>query len=156
MLPTALPDARKVTGGTTRRGDAEPPLTTTIPVEIIMATLLNTPKSGVDNLGARSPALDAWDAAWAAYEPVELNWHKEYDQADEMPASPEKDEAYRRFYRVHLPEYQKLRDEFMRVPAPTIEALAKKMEVADATDDEHHGFCLADVRRLAHDARLSK
>lgn len=91
----------------------------------------------------------AWEAAYAIYHPIGDRWQKEFDAADEMPRSLEREAAFDRFYKVNLPRYQRARDELMRVPAPTVQALATKMEIADPTDDAHFDQCLADAKRLA-------
>lgn len=98
-----------------------------------------------------SIATLAWDAAFAAYAPIWERWEEEFAQADAMPESPEREAVFKTFYKESLPQYQRARDEFMRVPAPTFSAVAKKMEIADASDEEHHDLCLADIRRLTRE-----
>lgn len=102
---------------------------------------------------ARSSAPDtaAWDAAYAEYQPIGDRWTREYDEADTMPPGKERDEAFDTFC-VNVSGYQAARDKFMAVPAPTLAALALKMDAADKASDEHFDLCHADLRRLAGDA----
>lgn len=111
-----------------------------------------------DNLRAESASANpivehgildaAWDAAYSLYRPIADRWEDEYEAADRMPLSPERDAAFKQFY-ANLPTFQRARDELMRVPAPTIAAVVKKMDIADASSEGHHELCLADLRRLA-------
>jgi hypothetical protein len=111
-----------------------------------------------ENLQMTSPAAKAanipsiaemaWTAAWAAYKPIRDSWDNGYDEADRMPAGPDREAAFATFYKVNLPEYQRARDELMRIPAPSFPALLKKMQAADAARDEHYDQCLEDMRRL--------
>ena len=98
----------------------------------------------------------AWNAAWDAYRPVGEMWENEHDEAEAMPRGEGRDAAFKTFYHVSIPRYQRARDEFMRVPAPTFETLLAKMKVADPSDDEHYDLCLADMKRLVADLKAAR
>lgn len=93
----------------------------------------------------------AWDAALAEYEPIRQRWSQDYDESEALPTREERDAAYKAFTE-RLPGYQAARDKFMADPAPTIAALATKMEIADPVDEEHQELCKLDAQRLAGEA----
>ena len=121
-----------------------------------MAEAYDKPEPARDNSETvPSPIQAAWSAAWTIYEPVGERWDEEYDRADAMQDSPEREEAFSRFYKVNLPQYQRARDQFMIVPAPTFKALSQKMQAADPSNDKHFDSCLADIRRLVREQEES-
>lgn len=71
-----------------------------------------------------------WQAAWEAFRPTLEEWRGEGCNAE------------------FIARARAEREIFMAVPAPTISALATKMMVADASDDDHHDLCLADLRMI--------
>ncbi|UNK77881.1 hypothetical protein MNQ96_09765 [Sphingopyxis granuli] len=89
-----------------------------------------------------------WDKAYAEYLPIHERWTREYDEAAALPLGKDSDEAFEKF-RVNVVGYQAAREKFMAVPAPSIAALALKMEIADHVSDDHFALCMADVKRLA-------
>lgn len=76
-----------------------------------------------------------WQAAWATFQPIWEEWHNLDDSANSDNTAL-------------VSKARAAREEFMVVPAPTISALAIKMSVADASDDDHQELCLADVRMM--------
>lgn len=82
---------------------------------------------------AEAAPISRWDIAYRRFKPIWEEWARGYDEAEAMPAGPCQEAAFNAFY-AKVPEYQRERDRFMEVPAPTLAALAHKMRVFEIAD----------------------
>ena len=104
---------------------------------------------------ALAPAASAkastaeWDEAWRRWRAADEEWDRQADIVERSFGSAEYKQVEAVYSKVHFKRGRAEFERFMAVPAPTLAALAIKMDAGDPGDEHHYESCLADLRRLA-------